>query len=163
GGAPMRLEVDLSPAYTDARLSQGEARLRLRRNAATPDATRLDLACVPVSWARSLLARSEEHTSELQSRENLVCRLLLEKTHAPLRAASGPPAATAMYTLSLHDALPTLAARRCGWKWTCRRRIPTPACRRAKRACACGATPPRPTRPGWTWRACRCPGRGRCW
>src|SRR5690606_41339807 len=28
--------------------------------------------------ARALL-RSEEHTSELQSRENLVCRLLLEK------------------------------------------------------------------------------------
>src|SRR5690606_40268385 len=26
-----------------------------------------------------ILARSEEHTSELQSRENLVCRLLLEK------------------------------------------------------------------------------------
>src|SRR5690606_42125070 len=39
-------------------------------------------------WCRSCLARrfigvhsrrSEEHTSELQSRENLVCRLLLEK------------------------------------------------------------------------------------
>src|SRR5690606_42154222 len=28
---------------------------------------------------QSKLARSEEHTSELQSRENLVCRLLLEK------------------------------------------------------------------------------------
>src|SRR5690606_40579061 len=27
----------------------------------------------------SLQVRSEEHTSELQSRENLVCRLLLEK------------------------------------------------------------------------------------
>src|SRR5690606_9904668 len=27
----------------------------------------------------AMLARSEEHTSELQSRENLVCRLLLEK------------------------------------------------------------------------------------
>src|SRR5436309_4672189 len=27
----------------------------------------------------SVLPRSEEHTSELQSRENLVCRLLLEK------------------------------------------------------------------------------------
>src|SRR5690606_41857900 len=27
----------------------------------------------------SCLSRSEEHTSELQSRENLVCRLLLEK------------------------------------------------------------------------------------
>src|SRR5690606_41450777 len=29
--------------------------------------------------ARRLEQRSEEHTSELQSRENLVCRLLLEK------------------------------------------------------------------------------------
>src|SRR2546430_10245150 len=30
--------------------------------------------------------RSEEHTSELQSQSNLVCRLLLEKKkHAPLR------------------------------------------------------------------------------
>src|SRR5690606_1737487 len=29
--------------------------------------------------AYSFLVRSEEHTSELQSRENLVCRLLLEK------------------------------------------------------------------------------------
>src|SRR3989442_4440364 len=29
--------------------------------------------------ALSLLARSEEHTSELQSRPHLVCRLLLEK------------------------------------------------------------------------------------
>src|SRR5690606_40311994 len=28
---------------------------------------------------RCVVARSEEHTSELQSRENLVCRLLLEK------------------------------------------------------------------------------------
>src|SRR5690606_42142946 len=29
--------------------------------------------------SRHILRRSEEHTSELQSRENLVCRLLLEK------------------------------------------------------------------------------------
>src|SRR5690606_10403292 len=32
---------------------------------------------VPLSVLRDI--RSEEHTSELQSRENLVCRLLLEK------------------------------------------------------------------------------------
>src|SRR5690606_42128459 len=32
---------------------------------------------VPRHWG--LTVRSEEHTSELQSRENLVCRLLLEK------------------------------------------------------------------------------------
>src|SRR5436309_7675995 len=32
----------------------------------------------PRSWSRRS-SRSEEHTSELQSRENIVCRLLLEK------------------------------------------------------------------------------------
>src|SRR5690606_41777094 len=33
-----------------------------------------------VDWVSKLIGtRSEEHTSELQSRENLVCRLLLEK------------------------------------------------------------------------------------
>src|SRR5260370_17887391 len=41
---------------------------------------------VPISTA-TLVFRSEEHTSELQSHLNLVCRLLLEKkknTRAPL-------------------------------------------------------------------------------
>src|SRR5688572_32710906 len=34
----------------------------------------------PVRWRAAALARrSEEHTSELQSQSNLVCRLLLEK------------------------------------------------------------------------------------
>src|SRR5436309_9803187 len=37
--------------------------------------------------------RSEEHTSELQSRENLVCRLLLEKKDS--HAGSGVPMAAA--------------------------------------------------------------------
>src|SRR5207302_8957665 len=35
--------------------------------------------CVPVANPPVQCERSEEHTSELQSRENLVCRLLLEK------------------------------------------------------------------------------------
>src|SRR5690606_41178015 len=35
-------------------------------------------ASLPVK-PRDALTRSEEHTSELQSRENLVCRLLLDK------------------------------------------------------------------------------------
>src|SRR2546430_10066529 len=34
--------------------------------------------CVPMSFSVRFL-RSEEHTSELQSQSNLVCRLLLEK------------------------------------------------------------------------------------
>src|SRR5690606_41465146 len=36
------------------------------------------VACALLLYVLTLL-RSEEHTSELQSRENLVCRLLLEK------------------------------------------------------------------------------------
>src|SRR5436309_8818776 len=34
-------------------------------------------------------ARSEEHTSELQSRENLVCRLLLEKKKKKIQYTRG--------------------------------------------------------------------------
>src|SRR5215475_7586771 len=41
--------------------------------------TALTLASRFASSATFATARSEEHTSELQSRENLVCRLLLEK------------------------------------------------------------------------------------
>src|SRR5690606_41376413 len=37
------------------------------------------VSCSSVSSVPSSTPRSEEHTSELQSRENLVCRLLLEK------------------------------------------------------------------------------------
>src|SRR5437660_7312381 len=44
-------------------------------------------------WLRQV--RSEEHTSELQSRGHLVCRLLLEKKKKPLLGVSsfsvGPP------------------------------------------------------------------------
>src|SRR5690606_40679442 len=36
-------------------------------------------------------SRSEEHTSELQSRENLVCRLLLEKKKKQRPKAHRPP------------------------------------------------------------------------
>src|SRR3954462_15505208 len=38
-------------------------------------------------------SRSEEHTSELQSQDNLVCRLLLEKKKCSQRPRGGPPRA----------------------------------------------------------------------
>src|SRR2546428_1776519 len=40
----------------------------------------------PHAWRR---CRSEEHTSELQSRSDLVCRLLLEKKKIPPSSAGG--------------------------------------------------------------------------
>src|SRR5690606_39730749 len=44
---------------------------------ARPTAVELRRRALWSSW-RGIADRSEEHTSELQSRENLVCRLLLE-------------------------------------------------------------------------------------
>src|SRR3712207_8865231 len=40
----------------------------------------------------NLIHRSEEHTSELQSRQYLVCRLLLDKQRGPGRLRVLPPA-----------------------------------------------------------------------
>src|SRR5204862_4040162 len=50
--------------------AKADARLMKEKGALPPDAHRL--------WRPR---RSEEHTSELQSRRDLVCRLLLEKKH----------------------------------------------------------------------------------
>src|SRR5436309_10536028 len=48
-----------------------------RRNA--PSTRSRGSSAVSASTRNARSPRSEEHTSELQSRENLVCRLLLEK------------------------------------------------------------------------------------
>src|SRR3989442_11844256 len=52
------------------------------------------LAALGVLWRGAFYGeRSEEHTSELQSRPHLVCRLLLEKktTHVRHRSSPQPP------------------------------------------------------------------------
>src|SRR2546422_8507020 len=57
-------------------------------------------ALAPAAWG---WLRSEEHTSELQSRLHLVCRLLLEKKkklkviHRPVRATSGAQSNSSRY------------------------------------------------------------------
>src|SRR3954465_15478341 len=52
------------------------------------------------SSACKTCARSEEHTSELQSHDNLVCRLLLEKKHhtqaVPPDLTARPPTRTSI-------------------------------------------------------------------
>src|SRR2546427_462756 len=74
------------------------------------------------SEIKALLAgRSEEHTSELQSQSNLVCRLLLDKKNKTRTVVTdlgswvsfffNDTATTEIYTLSLHDALPISSAR----------------------------------------------------
>src|SRR2546429_7603437 len=47
------------------------------------------LECAAQAISAIVLPRSEEHTSELQSRLHLVCRLLLEKKKKKLRSIYG--------------------------------------------------------------------------
>ncbi len=58
GGAALRLAVELSSATAEAVLAGGRSRLALHRTAASPDATRLDLARVPLAWAQALLSQA---------------------------------------------------------------------------------------------------------
>src|SRR5204862_7221302 len=50
-----------------------------RNGGATLFFTTFTRTWLPITTSRSVTTRSEEHTSELQSRRDLVCRLLLEK------------------------------------------------------------------------------------
>src|SRR5256885_6950027 len=54
----------------------------------------------------SLLCRSEEHTSELQSPCNLVCRLLLEKKKNSHYHAATPLTSTTPCRVPAHDRVP---------------------------------------------------------
>src|SRR5690606_39374062 len=56
----------------------GEGRFSYRTRPAASELTEPPVE-VPLARTACPACRSEEHTSELQSRENLVCRLLLEK------------------------------------------------------------------------------------
>src|SRR5690606_41407432 len=69
--------LSLHDALPISILSAGRAGLRMV--AAGYPGPRPEHRATPGSFERATSARSEEHTSELQSRENLVCRLLLEK------------------------------------------------------------------------------------
>src|SRR2546422_5252386 len=53
------------------------------RSKVQPLARRFAFTVPQLAAASVVLARSEEHTSELQSRLHLVCRLLLEKKKKP--------------------------------------------------------------------------------
>src|SRR5690606_41623476 len=84
---PTRRSSDLPAAHAGRRLPYGPRRSPalgyvLRGESTTyfaGDTGLFDEMADVVGPCDVALLRSEEHTSELQSRENLVCRLLLEK------------------------------------------------------------------------------------
>src|SRR5688572_31273238 len=83
---PTRRSSDLQQALEMQPVAhRGESRLLQHRDEIRqrPEAQR-------IRGSEAVLDRSEEHTSELQSQSNLVCRLLLEKK----KTAYGRPPAT---------------------------------------------------------------------
>src|SRR3712207_8188880 len=70
--------VALAPAFTPWLAPRSS---RPSTPARSPASLSCSSAVLPVAW--ELTSRSEEHTSELQSRQYLVCRLLLEKKTQP--------------------------------------------------------------------------------
>src|SRR5690606_39388677 len=81
---PLLEKIDAAPdnRWTDATLARaGMDPIRVRRWFKHEFGTTFHeyVRARRIGLALERLARSEEHTSELQSRENLVCRLLLEK------------------------------------------------------------------------------------
>src|SRR5207253_7027411 len=64
------------------------------------------LARSPLAKAARLMDRSEEHTSELQSRGHLVCRLLLEKKKTRTNKADSYITICSLVTEVYRDTLP---------------------------------------------------------
>src|SRR3712207_6864769 len=73
----VRFGSTATPVRIAGRASTGSA--SKVANTTSADAVMPDAAAATGTPARTSIERSEEHTSELQSRQYLVCRLLLEK------------------------------------------------------------------------------------
>src|SRR5256884_6452570 len=87
---PATFEEEYRSAFGEYARSGGEAALgrayELGRRAITEKKSFMEIAFMHHQAIHGMLAeaqRSEEHTSELQSRLHLVCRLLLEKKNTP--------------------------------------------------------------------------------
>src|SRR5260370_24684195 len=75
-----RAAVTAAPSQTSRQatsVSGSHLNIMANRSVIMPNETMLPRACIATS------GRSEEHTSELQSHLNLVCRLLLAKKNTP--------------------------------------------------------------------------------
>src|SRR2546430_1506091 len=66
-------------SLSEVAIKQSIGKLRIGKDEVIAGIADLRLRVLPYTANHALHLRSEEHTSELQSQSNLVCRLLLEK------------------------------------------------------------------------------------
>src|SRR2546430_12164037 len=64
------------------------------KNPGAPEQRKISVKAKEAGSDDAIVGRSEEHTSELQSQSNLVCRLLLEKKKTRSKACRHPEAQT---------------------------------------------------------------------
>src|SRR5207249_10206216 len=90
---PTRRSSDLTVERGGMRDGKAELEAHLRSGRFLAGAAKGRWRLVEFRWPIALIEvlRSEEHTSELQSRFDLVCRLLLEKKNRPRHSTPPPP------------------------------------------------------------------------
>jgi hypothetical protein len=110
--ASLQLAVRFDAATTHASLAQGNARISLDRDAASPDLTTFDLSRVPVQWAQVLLAKAWPE-ARFKSGE-LDAQLTIDApANRPLRI-SGP---LALRGIGLETADATIAGENLGGRF----------------------------------------------
>jgi hypothetical protein len=111
-GPALRFGIDLGVAHTDAWLVRGESRIDVRRQAAAPDDTRIDLTRVPLAWTQALLAQawSDARLTRGQGDARLV---VSAPADAPVRVA-GP---IALRGVGLETADASIAADNLGGRF----------------------------------------------
>src|SRR5438132_7008208 len=72
-------------------ISPPSASRRTRSSRSTRDTVALRMPSSRQPWWKACATRSEEHTSELQSHSDLVCRLLLEKKKKKTNRSANVP------------------------------------------------------------------------
>lgn len=111
-GPALRFGIDLGLAHTDAWLVRGESRIDVRRQAAAPDDTRIDLTRVPLAWTQALLAQawSDARLTRGQGDARLV-------VSAPARGAVRVAGPIALRGVGLETADASIAADNLGGRF----------------------------------------------
>src|SRR5438445_5554833 len=90
GKARVRMADGAPPLYGDADFRSVQVNLKIRNSVKDIGCTFNGCAADILYGILNLQVRSEEHTSELQSRQYIVCRLLLEKKKLILKKYLNP-------------------------------------------------------------------------
>ncbi|MDO5506075.1 MAG: hypothetical protein Q4F49_07285 [Pseudoxanthomonas suwonensis] len=109
GQSPARLRLHLAAGGMTGELQQGGARVRVTREDATPELTRIDLAAVPAAWVQALARKAWTDVQLQDGRVDAQVRV-----HVPAGGPVNVNATMDVAGLSLQNADASIAAERLG-------------------------------------------------